>query len=124
MYYGPCTFNISGRKKDVVCGWGEGNAIIILIVIIYVSDSPARRHQHPESLDVVGQIAQSDFRPCPHDADRPYYQRGRPHRLRPEDVLHARPHLRPRPVALLFPCAQRMAPATLALHVFAQTTFH
>ena len=61
--------------------------VCIPLSIAILSLSPPGRHQHSESFDVIGQIAQSDFRSCPHDPDRPHHQRRRPHDLRSKDVL-------------------------------------
>ena len=83
--------------------------------------SPAWRQKHPYSVNVVRQVAQTDFRSGSGYADRAQQQISRSMSLHTKDVLDPRTDSGTGPVAFLFSCRQWTIAVPLALAVFAKT---
>ena len=83
--------------------------------------SPAYRQKHPHPINVVRQVAQTDFDSGSGYADRTQQQIPRSLGLHTKDVLDARTYPGPGLIAFLFSWCQWPIAAPLALDVFAKT---
>ena len=83
--------------------------------------SPACSQKHPHPVNVVHQVAQTDFRSGSGHADRAHQQTSRSLHLHTKDVFNPRTNLGPGSVALLFSERQGTIAAPFALDVFTKT---
>ena len=78
--------------------------------------------QHTESIQIVDQISQPDFRLRPHQPNRSDDQAPRPHRLDPEHMFHPTPNPGSRPIPSLLSLLQLLMLTPLTLKMLPNPT--